>query len=215
VLTLYSYWRSSASYRVRIALKLKGCAYQYAPVHLVRDGGVQYSDSYRQLNPESRVPTLVSGSLHLTQSMAILEWLEETYPAPALLPKDAAGRARVRGLAQLFAADVQPLQNLGALKYLKDGLHVDAAGVRQWLQHWISRGLAAFEAHLAEAPAGRYCHGEELSFADVCLVPQCYAARRNGIEPGAYPHIARIEALLQQLPAFIEAAPDQQPDAER
>ena len=215
MLTLYSYWRSSASYRVRIALKLKGCAYQYQPVHLVREGGLQYSDSYRQLNPESRVPTLVAGSVRLTQSMAILEWLEETYPAPALLPGDAAGRARVRALAQLFTADVQPLQNIGVLKYLKDGLHVEAEGVRQWLQHWISRGMAAFEAHLAGSAAGRYCHGDELSLADVCLVPQCYAARRNGIELGSYPNIARIEAQLQQLPAFIAAAPDAQPDAER
>ena len=215
MLTLYSYWRSSASYRVRIALKLKGCAYTYQPVHLVRDGGVQYSDSYRELNPESRVPTLVSGALPLTQSMAILEWLEESYPAPALLPKDLAGRARVRGLAQLFVADVQPLQNIGALKYLKNALHVDPEGVRQWLQHWIGRGMAAFEAHLAAAPAGRYCHGDQLTLADVCLVPQCYAARRNGLDINAYPNIARIEAHLQQLPAFIDAAPDNQPDAER
>ncbi|MGA3155996.1 MAG: maleylacetoacetate isomerase [Steroidobacteraceae bacterium] len=214
MLTLYSYWRSSASYRVRIGLKLKGCAYSYQPVHLVREGGAQYSESYRELNPESRVPTLVSGPLHLTQSMAILEWLEETYPSPPLLPKDAAGRARVRGLALLMVADVQPLQNIGVLRYLKDALKVDAEGVRQWPQHWIGRGMAAFEAHLAAAPTARYCHGEQLSLADVCLVPQCYAARRNGIEISTYPNIARIEAQLQQLQPFIDAAPDNQPDAE-
>jgi len=215
MLTLYSYWRSSASYRVRIALKLKGCAYTYQPVHLLRGGGAQHSEAYRELNPEARVPTLVSGSLHLTQSMAILEWLEETYPSPPLLPKDAAGRARVRGLAQLLVADVQPLQNVGVLKYLKESVHVDPEGVRHWLQHWIGRGMAAFEAHLAAAPAGQYCHGEQLSLADICLVPQCHAARRNGIETSAYPNIARIEAQLQQLQPFIDAAPDNQPDAER
>jgi maleylacetoacetate isomerase len=215
MLTLYSYWRSSASYRVRIALKLKGCAYTYEPVHLLRDGGVQYGESYRQLNPESRVPTLVSGALRLTQSMAILEWLEETYPSPALLPRDAAGRARVRGLAQLMAADVQPLQNVGVSRYLKDTLHVGPEGVREWMQYWIRRGMAAFEAHLASGPQGHYCHGEQLSLADVCLVPQCSAARRNGIEPSDYPLIARIEAQLQQLQPFIDAAPENQPDAER
>jgi maleylacetoacetate isomerase len=215
MLTLYSYWRSSASYRVRIALKLKGCAYSYQPVHLLREGGVQYSERYRQLNPESRVPTLVSGALRLTQSLAILEWLEETYPAPALLPKDTAGRARVRGLAQLLAADVQPLQNVGVSKYLKDKLQIGAEGVHEWMQHWIRRGMAAFEAHLAAVPQSRYCHGEQLSLADVCLVPQCAATRRNGVEVGAYPNIARIEAELLKLQPFIEAAPDQQPDAER
>jgi maleylacetoacetate isomerase len=215
MLTLYSYWRSSASYRVRIALKLKGCAYAYQPVHLLRDGGLQYSENYRELNPESRVPTLISGPLRLTQSLAILEWLEETYPAPALLPRDAAGRARVRALAQLMAADVQPLQNVGVSKYLKDALHVDPNGIREWMKHWISRGMAAFEAHLAAAPAARYCHGEQVSLADVCLVPQCSAARRNGVDPAGYPNIARIEAQLQQLQPFIDAAPENQPDAER
>jgi maleylacetoacetate isomerase len=215
VLTLYSYWRSSASYRVRIALNLKGCAYEYQPVHLLREGGLQFSESYRQLNPEARVPTLVSGSLRLTQSMAILEWLEETYPAPSLLPKDAAGRARVRGLAQLMAADVQPLQNVGVSKYLKNVLHVTPEGVSEWMQFWISRGMAAFEAHLAAGVPGRFSHGDQVTLADVCLVPQCTAARRNGVEVAAYPHIARIEAELLQLQPFVEAAPERQPDAER
>ena len=213
-LRLYSYWRSSASYRVLIALELKGLDYDYLPVHLVQDGGVQYSAAYREINPQSRVPTLETPAGVLTQSMAIIEWLEEAYPQPALLPGDAYARAQVRGLAQLLVADIQPLQNLSVTAYLRETVHADEAAVRLWPQHWIARGLGAFEALLARRPhSGDFCLGATPTLADVCLVPQCYSSRRFGLDPAAWPRIARIEQACAALPAFQRAAPEQQPDA--
>ncbi len=213
-LRLYSYWRSSASYRVRIALELKGLDYDYLPVHLLQDGGVQYSAAYRDINPQSRVPTLETPAGVLTQSMAIMEWLEETYPQPALLPGDAHARAQVRELAQLLVADIQPLQNVSVTTYLRATVHADEAAVKLWLQHWISRGLGAFEALLARRPqSGDFCLGATPTLADVCLVPQCYSSRRFGVDPSAWPRIARIEQACAALSAFQRAAPEQQPDA--
>ena len=214
MLRLYSFWRSSASYRVRLALEMKGLSYAYQPVHLTKGGGAQFSAEYREINPQSRVPALQTDSGVLTQSMAILEWLDETYPQPALLPADAAGRARVRGLCMIMVADVQPLQNVSVSRYLQQDLGIDEPRVKAFVRHWIERGLAAFEAHLAAGGAGRFCHGDQLSLADACLVPQCYAARRYGLDPAAYPHLARVEAELQTLEAVRRAAPDRQPDAE-
>lgn len=211
---LYGYWRSSASYRVRIALHLKGIAFEYVPVHLLRDGGEQYSSAYRALNPESRVPSLEVDGHVLTQSMAILEWLEERYPTPSLLPADAFGRARVRGLAQLIVADIQPLQNTGVVRYLRDTLHCDEPAAAGWLAHWIGRGMAALEERLArDGATGRFCHGDAPTLADACLVPQCTAARRFGVDPAQFPRICAIEAACIALPAFQAAAPDRQPDA--
>ena len=213
-LRLYSYWRSSASYRVRIALELKGLDYDYLPVHLVQDGGVQYSAAYREINPQSRVPTLETPAGVLTQSMAIMEWLEETYPEPALLPGDAYARAQLRGMAQLLVADIQPLQNLSVTSYLRDAVHADEAAVKLWLHHWVSRGLSALESLLVRLPvSGEFCLGATPTLADVCLVPQCYSARRFGVELSAWPRIARIEQACAVLPAFQRAAPEQQPDA--
>ena len=211
---LHGFWRSSATYRVRIALGLKGVAADYRPVNITAGGQQQFSADYLRLNPEGRVPALEVDGQVLTQSWAILEWLEETYPQPALLPADAFGRARVRALAQLVVADIQPLQNLGPTHYLSAELGATPDQVAVWLKHWINRGLSAFEAQLArDAATGQFCHGASPTLADACLVPQCYAARRYGVDVVQFPNITRIEAACQALPAFQTAVPERQPDA--
>ena len=213
-LRLYGYWRSSASHRVRIALQLKGLDYEYRPVDLRADGGAQFSAEYRALNPQSRVPTLETPDGLLTQSMAIMEWLEEAYPQPPLLPPDARGRARVRALAQVLVADVQPLQNTSVTRYLRESLHVDEAGLAAWLGEWIGRGLSTVEDLLGRAPAsGDFCVGGRPTIADICLAAQCESARRFGIPLEPYPRIARVDAACGALGAFQRAAPGQQPDA--
>ncbi|MGB3289387.1 MAG: maleylacetoacetate isomerase [Burkholderiaceae bacterium] len=212
---LYSYFRSSAAYRVRIALNLKGLAYETVPVHLLKDGGQQLSDDYRTLNPTALVPTLVDGDLAVGQSMAILEYLEETHPAPALLPADAQGRARVRAIAQTIACDIHPLNNLRVLKYLKHQMAVGEEAKNEWYRHWIAQGLSAVEAMLAASPrTGRFCHGDQPTFADLCLVPQLFNARRFGCDESAYPTIVRIDAACAGIDAFQRAAPANQPDSE-
>jgi maleylacetoacetate isomerase len=214
-LRLYSYWRSSASYRVRIALELKSLPYDYVPVHLLRDSGEQHGAAYREVNPQARVPALVVGGETITQSLAILEYLEETHPHPALLPVDALGRARVRSLALLIACDIQPLQNLAVTQYLKRSMGQEEGAVKAWLHEWIGRGLTALEARLArDAATGRFCHGEAPTIADACLVPQCYAAARAGIDLARYPTVARIDATCREFEAFRRAAPEAQPDRE-
>jgi len=213
-LRLYNYWRSSASHRVRIALELKGLKYEYVPVHLGQNGGAQFSPAYRALNPQSRVPALETPTAVLTQSMAILEWLEETYPEPPLLPAEPRERARARAVALILVADVQPLQNLSVTRYLQDTLHLDAAALQAWLNEWIGRGLAALEELLGQEPrSGDFCLGARPTLADACLVPQCASARRFGVDPGRFPRIARIDAACSAMPAFQRAAPAQQPDA--
>lgn len=212
---LYSYFRSSAAYRVRIALNLKGIAYETVPVHLVKDGGQQLSESYRQLNPTALVPTLVDGDLAIGQSMAILEYLEETHPEHALLPADAKGRARVRTIAQFIACDIHPLDNLRVLKYLKHEMKVGEDAKNTWYKHWVEVGLTAVEAMLAGHPdTGRYCHGDQPTFADLCLVPQVANARRFDCSLDAMPNIVRIDAACAELAAFQKAAPANQPDSE-
>jgi maleylacetoacetate isomerase len=213
-LRLYGYWRSSASHRVRIALQLKGLDYEYRPVDLRTDGGAQFSAEYRALNPQSRVPTLETPDGLLTQSMAIMEWLEETYPQPPLLPPDARGRARVRALAQILVADVQPLQNTSVTRYLRESLHVDETALAAWLAEWIGRGLSSVENLLGREPAsGDYCVGERPTIADICLAAQCESARRFGVALAPYPRISRIDAACGALGAFQRAAPQQQVDA--
>ena len=215
-LRLYNYWRSSASYRVRIALELKGLSYEYLPVHLGQGGGEQFSAAYRALNPQSRVPALETPDGVLTQSMAILEWLEETYPQPALLPRTPRERARVRAMAQILVSDVQPLQNMAVTRYLQESLHVDEAALKGWLREWIGRGLAALEEMLGREPmSGDFCVGTLPTIADLCLVPQCASARRFGVDPAGYPLIARIDKACNAIPAFQRAAPLEQPDAAR
>jgi len=213
-LRLFSYWRSSASWRVRIALALKGLPYEYVAVHLVKDGGDQHKADYRSVNPQGRVPTLEYEGQRITQSLAIIEWLEDTHPEPALLPAVPAGRARVRSLAQLIATDIQPLQNLAVTQYLAGPMELPDQKVNEWLAEWIGRGMNALETRLADDSAtGQYCHGDDPTMADACLVPQCYAASRFGVDVAGFPTITRINAACAELPAFARAAPDAQPDA--
>jgi maleylacetoacetate isomerase len=214
-LRLYSYWRSSAAYRVRLALEYKGLPFDYLPVHLVRDGGEQFGADYLRVNPQSRVPALEVGDTVLTQSMAILEWLEEAWPGtPRLLPGSALERARVRSLAQLIVADIQPLQNTAVVRLLREQHGFSDEQVQGWMREWIGRGLRALEQRLErESGTGRFCHGDSPTLADVCLVPQCYASRRFGVDPAQFPRIAAIDAACRDLEAFQRAAPERQPDA--
>jgi maleylacetoacetate isomerase len=211
---LYDYFRSSAAYRVRIALNVKGLAPERAFVHLRR--GAQRDDDYLALNPQGLVPSLVTdGGEVLTQSLAIIEWLDETHPAPPLLPSDPAGRARVRSLALAIACDIHPLNNLRVLNYLTGTLGVTEAQKNGWYRYWCDVGLEALETRLArEAATGSFCHGDAPTLADVCLVPQLANARRVDLDLAPYPTLLRIEAACGGLPAFADAAPARQPDAE-
>lgn len=211
---LYTYFRSSAAYRVRIALGLKGLPYEAVPVHLLKNGGEQLDPSYRGVNPAALLPALQDGDTTITQSMAIIEYLDEVHPQAPLLPLDAAGRARVRALAQTIACDTHPLSNLRVLKYLTGTLGISEEAKTAWMHQWMTLGLAAFEALLADGKAGRYCHGDTPSLADCCLLPQVFNAQRFGVDLAPYPHIARIAANCAELPAFQAAHPSQQPDAE-
>lgn len=210
---LYSYFRSSAAYRVRIALHLKQLAHETVAVHLLRDGGEQKAAAYRALNPQQLVPALTVDDQTLTQSLAIIEYLEETHPAVPLLPADAAGRARVRALAQLIACDIHPLNNLRVLQYLQQQLQADEAAKNAWYVHWIREGFDALETRLQSPHTGRFCHGDNPTLADCCLVPQVYNARRFQVDLTAYPTIVRIDAACAALPAFQAALPENQPDA--
>lgn len=214
---LHGYWRSSASWRVRIALAYKGLSYEYRAVNLVRDGGEQYGDAYRRLNPLSQVPVLelspepgAADGRRIAQSMAILEYLEECHPQPPLLPAEPWSRARARQLAELVNAGIQPLQNAPAVVgYVRDVLHGDE---KAWLRHFIGRGLTALEL-TAQETAGAFLVGDAPTFADVCLVPQLYAARRFAVPVDAFSTLLRAEAACNALPAFAGAHPDLQPDA--
>lgn len=211
---LFSYWRSSAAYRVRIGLNLKALAYDLTPVHLVRDGGQQHSEGYAALNPQELVPTLRHGEQVLHQSMAILEYLDEAFGGHSLLPDDAAGRARVRALAQLVACDIHPLNNLRVMQFFSDTWHVPQSEREDWTRHWIQLGFEAMERMLVESvETGRFCHGDTPTLADCCLVPQLYNARRFNVDLGPYPTLVRIEAACLALPAFETARPENQSDA--
>lgn len=212
-LLLYGYWRSSSAYRVRIALNLKGLSYRQEAVHLVRDGGEQNRPEYRAVNPLGLVPALVHGQRTVVQSVAICEYLEESFPAVPLLPADAPGRARVRSLVQTVCSEIQPLNNSGVTKYLEQTLELPGQAVRDWYAHWIARGFAAIETWLQGPGTGRFCHGDEPTLADCYLVPQVYNAERFECDLGPYPKIRRIAANCRALPAFEMAAPENQPDA--
>jgi len=213
MITLHTYFRSSAAFRVRCALNLKGIDYASEIVWLPGDG--QKSQAYRSLNPQGLVPALVVDGRVLNQSLAIIEYLDETRPGPKLLPEDAAGRARVRSLSQLIACDIHPVNNLRILRYLKDELGVDAPRVDAWYRHWIAEGLSALERELGCGGTGRYCHGDEVTMADCCLVPQIFNARRFECPLHAYPTTMRVFDALMALPAFDAAQPSRQPDAAR
>ena len=212
MLSLYTYFRSSASYRVRIALALKGLAYESKPIHLVRNGGEQHSADFAALNPAQLVPVLQDGDTVISQSLAILEYLEETHPTPALLPKTAADRAHVRAMAQLIACEIHPINNLRVLQHLEHELHLDAPARNAWYAHWVNEGFAALELMLQHS-AGQCCHGDVPGMADCCLLPQLYNARRFKLDLDAFPTLLRIEAACLQLPAFDAARPENQPDA--
>jgi maleylacetoacetate isomerase len=213
---LYTYFRSSAAYRVRIALNLKGLPYEAVPVHLVKHGGEHLMDEYRAVNPSALVPSLQEDDgATITQSMAIIEYLEETHPATPLLPAAPLERARVRELAQMIACDIHPVNNLRILRYLVRTLGVSDDAKNEWYRHWIKEGFAALEAHLARDPApGRFCHGDTPTMADCFLVPQVYNAQRFDVDMTPYPRIAAIDAACAGLPAFQAAHPAQQGDAE-
>ncbi|HEV7986047.1 MAG TPA: maleylacetoacetate isomerase [Steroidobacteraceae bacterium] len=214
-LRLYTYFRSSAAYRVRIALNLKGLEYAAVPVHLLRDGGEQHAESFANLNPARLLPVLEDGAATITQSLAIIEYLEETHPAPPLLPAEAAARARVRALALSIACDIHPLNNLRVLRYLKSACDRDDAQREEWARHWIREGFDALERQLAgSARTGTYCHGETPSLADCCLVPQMANAQRVHLPLDGYPTLRRIHENCTRLSAFAAAAPAAQPDAE-
>ena len=215
MLRLYTYFRSSAAYRVRIALALKGLAYESVPVHLLREGGEQHQSAYRALNPAGLVPALQDNGATITQSMAILEYLEELHPEPALLPPSALDRARVRALAQAVACDIHPLNNLRVLNYLTGQLQVSDAQRTAWMHHWMALGLEAIEQQLAHSPqTGQFCHGDTPTLADCCLVPQVFNARRFNCDLSAMPNILRIVGNCDAIEAFQRAAPGRQPDAE-
>ena len=213
-LQLYSYWRSSAAYRVRIGLNLKGLAYEIVPVHLVRDGGEQHSIEYRQINPQQLVPLLLHGHRRLSQSLAILEYLDEVWPDRPLLPSTARERQRVRSLALLVACDIHPLNNLRVLQYLQNEWNAPQPERDEWVRHWIVEGFTAAEAMLANHPStGEFCEGNTVGYADCCLIPQIYNARRFGVDMDQFPTMQRIDAACMALPAFDAARPEQQPDA--
>ena len=211
---LYSYYRSSAAYRVRIALNLKQLPYETVGVHLLKNGGEQKQPAYSAKNPQKLVPALEDNGQVFTQSLAIIEYLDEAYPAQPLLPAAATERARVRAMAQLIACDIHPLNNLRVLGYLQNQLGADETAKTEWYRHWIQEGFAALETLLQSEQTSRFCHGDTPTLADCCLVPQVYNARRFQVDLSPYPTIVRIVAESEALPVFQAAAPENQPDAE-
>jgi maleylacetoacetate isomerase len=210
---LYDYFRSSAAFRVRIALNLKRLSAERAFIHLRRND--QSAPAYLALNPQGLVPALEEDGQVFTQSLAIIEYLDETHPEPPLLPGHPADRARVRALAQIVACDIHPIDNLRVLRYLADPLGHDEATIGRWFNHWIAKGFAALEQFLAEdGQAGAFCHGDAPGLADICLVPQVFNARRYKLDMAPYPTIGRIFDACMKLAAFEQARPEKQPDAE-
>ena len=210
---LYNYFRSSASYRVRIALELKGLAYEYVPIHIAR--GDHRKEAYAAVSADTLVPMLeLDGGERLSQSMAIIEYLDETHPEPALVPRDALGRARVRALAQSIACEIHPLNNLRVLKYLVREMKVEDEAKNTWYRHWVREGLEAFERQLEQGLAGRFCHGDTPTLADCCLVPQIFNAQRFNADLSGLPRTMAVYEACMALPAFQKAQPSACPDHE-
>ncbi len=210
---LYGYFRSSAAFRVRIALNLKGLHADLRFVHLLKEGGQQHAEAYKAVNPQELIPALVHDGHTISQSLAIIEYLDEVVPEPALLPPDPAARARVRQIALAIACDIHPLNNLRVLQYLRHRLGADDAARADWQHHWMATGFSALETMLAR-DAGRFCHGDTPTLADICLIPQMTNARRIEMDLSPYPTLRRIEEAAYLLPAFTAARPENQPDAE-
>jgi maleylacetoacetate isomerase len=209
---LYSYFRSSAAYRARIALNLKGIAFETVSIHLQKDGGKQFGAEFKAVNPQMRVPALeLPNGEMLTQSLAIIDYLDETHPEPPFLPTDPVERAKVRALAQLIACDIHPLNNVGPLKYIKSALGKDQPAIDAWYHHWILTGFEALEAMLRPGP---YAYGSRVTLADICLVPQVANARRFKVPLDRFPKIIAVDAACLALAPFDKARPEKQPDAE-
>lgn len=209
---LYSYFRSSAAYRVRIALNLKGLESQIIPVHLLNNGGEQHGSAYQQINPSELLPTLIDDDFTLTQSLSILEYLEEKYPEPTLLGQDIQTRALIRAFCLNIACDIHPLNNLRVLKYLKNTLEISEEQKTAWYKHWINIGFQSLEQQLIQSN-GKFCFGDNATFADCCLVPQVYNALRFDIDISAFPKIKSIYQHCSAIDAFKQASPEQQIDA--
>ena len=209
---LYTYFRASSPYRVRIALNLKGLSYEAIPIHLTKDGGQQRKPDYRAVNPQMKVPSLAlhNGEI-LTQSLAIIEYLDETHPSPPLLPKDAVARAKVRAAAQLIACEIHPLDNLAPLRYLKNQLKHEQPDIDAWYHHWILEGFEALETMIRPGP---YAFGAAVTLADICIVPQVFNARRMKVPLDKFPQLVAVDEACLKLPAFDKARPENQPDAE-
>lgn len=209
---LYSYFRSSAAYRARIALNLKGIAYETTSIHLIKEGGLNRRPEFRAINPQMRVPVLVTDAgTVLIQSLAIIEYLDEIHPEPALLPKHPLARAHARALAELIACDIHPLNNTSSLRYLKHQMHQEQSAIDAWYHHWVIEGFEALETLMAPGP---YACGDKVTIADVCLVPQVANARRLKVPLDSFPKIVGVDAACRALDAFDRARPEKQPDAE-
>jgi maleylacetoacetate isomerase len=214
-LRLYSFWRSSAAYRVRIALNLKQLSYDILPVHLLRDGGEQHNAAFRDINPQELIPVLMHGNRVLRQSMAIMEYLEETFPTPSLLPSNARDSQRVRAISQMIACDIHPLNNLRVMQYLEKEFSATQAQKEEWMRHWMSLGFAGLEKVLAGHPStGSFCEGDMPTMADCFLVPQVYNGVRFKVDMTVFPTIVRINETCCELDEFKQAHPSVQPDAE-
>jgi maleylpyruvate isomerase len=210
MLKLYDYFRSSACFRVRIALNLKKLDFELNPIHLVNNGGEQHTTNYQAFNPQALVPTLLHDNQVLTQSLAIIEYLDELHPNPPLLPQNPLTKAQVRAFALSIAADIHPLNNLRVLQYLTDDLKIAADDKTKWYKHWVQKGLNALEKQLTSHHSTySFCFGEEPTLAEICLVPQMYNARRFDCDLSFCPNLVRIDTLCQQLPAFKKAWPNE------